>query len=237
MLLAPTLEMLTEWLLVPMYRIQAFGPGVGRFRRRGPLLVFANHAAWGDPFWVASIVPRHVRPMMISRFFDLPVMRWLMVHVVRAIRVPRTLIRREAPELDEAITTLRNGEALMIFPEGGMRKDEAHLLRPFGQGVWRILHAVPQTPVVACWIEGGWGSFVSYKDGPPTKNKRVDWRRPIRIGVAEPEVLPAEVLADRQRTRDYLRRRCLECRRFLGLDVPPLDADNPSLPVGERHEE
>jgi 1-acyl-sn-glycerol-3-phosphate acyltransferase len=218
-LFVPTLEMLAEWLMTPMYRVRAEGPGAGCIPGRGPLLIVANHAAWGDPFWIAKIVPRHVRPMMTSRFFDLRVVRWLMVHVVRAIRVQHELIRRETPELDEAIAVLRSGECLAIFPEGSMRRDEEHPLRPFGQGVWHILSAVPQTPVVACWIEGGWGSYTSYFQGPPTKNKRIDWGRIIRIGVAEAEILPAEVLADRQRTRDYLRQRCLECRRFLRLEV------------------
>jgi 1-acyl-sn-glycerol-3-phosphate acyltransferase len=219
-LLVPTLELFTEWFLVPMYRIRLVGPGADRLPRRGPLLIVANHSAWSDPFWIGLVTPRHVRPMMTSRFYDLPVIRWLMVHVVRAIRVAHGGFRRETPELDEAAAALRNGECVAIFPEGGMRRSEDKLLHPFGQGVWRILCMQPLTSVVVCWIEGGWGSFTSYFRGPPTKNKRLDWRRPITIAAAEPEILSPDLLADKQRTRDYLWRRCLECRRHLGLDVP-----------------
>jgi 1-acyl-sn-glycerol-3-phosphate acyltransferase len=218
----PTLELLAEWLITPLYRMSAAGPGKIKLPRRGPLLLVANHAAWGDPFFVAWAAPRHVRPMMTSRFYDLPVIRWLMRHVVGAIRVEQSLVRRERPpELDEAVAALRKGECVAVFPEGGMRKDERTLLRPFGQGVWHILCTLPQTPVTVCWIENSWGSYTSYFNGPPTKNKRLDIRRPIRLALTEPEVLPAEILADRQRTRAYLRRRCLECRAYLGLEVPP----------------
>ena len=53
------------------------------------------------------------------------------------------------------------------------------------------------------------------------KNKRLDWRRRISIAVEKPQVLPPEVLADPLRTRTFLMRACRECRRYLGLEVPP----------------
>ena len=81
---------------------------------------------------------------------------------------------------------------------------------PFGQGAWHILKELPQTPVVVCWIEGGWGSWASYRGGPPMKNKRLDFRRRIDIYVDEARPLDAAVLAGHHATRDHLRRACLE---------------------------
>jgi hypothetical protein len=107
---------------------------------------------------------------------------------------------------------------------------------PFGQGVWHILRELPQTPVVVCWIEGGWGSFASYRGGPPMKHKSLDWRRRIDIAVAEPRVLDATVLADHLTTRAALRQACLDCRDWLGLPVSEADkkeatpdADGPQI--------
>jgi 1-acyl-sn-glycerol-3-phosphate acyltransferase len=216
-LLPHAVELLTEGVLWPVYRIRVFGPGLDVFPREGPLLVVANHAAYMDPLWLSKVVPRHMTPMMTSLFYDRRVLRWLMVHIVGAIRVPSSRFRREAPELDEAVAELRRGGCVLIFPEAMLRRREDQLLRMFGQGVWRILREVPQTPVVVCWIEGGWGSYLSYRNGPPTHNKRQDWWRPIHIALEKPQVLPAELLADQRATRLYLMRACLACRRYLGL--------------------
>jgi 1-acyl-sn-glycerol-3-phosphate acyltransferase len=218
-LLPHALEQLSEVLFWFLYRIRAHGPGKDLFPTHGPLLVVANHTAYADPFWVGKIAPFHLTPMMTSLFYDLPVMHWLMVHVVGAIRVEQASFRREAPELRQAIEVVRRGGAVLIFPEGQLRRTPEPNLRLFGQGVWHILQELPQTPVVVCWIEGGWGSYSSYYNGPPMKNKRLDWRRPIDIGVERPQVIDPALLADPLATRAYLMRACLECRRYLGLEV------------------
>jgi 1-acyl-sn-glycerol-3-phosphate acyltransferase len=219
-----TLELLLEILLFPMYHIRARGPGMAVFPSSGPLIVIANHSAWFDPVWLAKALPRRLIPMMTSVFYDLPVMRWLMVHVAHAIRVQASTFRREVPELREAIAVLDRGECLVIFPEGAMRKSAEQLLRPFGQGVWHILRERPQTPVVVCWIEGGWGSYFSYCHGSPTKNKRFDFRRRIEIAVNPPRILPPDLLENQKATRSYLMQACLEARTILGLEVPSLTA-------------
>jgi 1-acyl-sn-glycerol-3-phosphate acyltransferase len=213
-----SLEQLIEIALWPIYRIHAYGPGKESCPRRGPLLVVANHTSWMDPLWLAKVVPRRVTPMMTSVFFDLPGLRWLMTHVVHAIRVQASTFRRDAPELREAIAALDRGECVVIFPEGMLRRRPDLNLRQFGQGVWHILNARPPTPVLVCWIEGGWGSYMSYFNGPPLVNKKPDFWRRIDIGIAEPLVLEAGLLADDRTTRSYLMRVCLEARRFLGLE-------------------
>jgi 1-acyl-sn-glycerol-3-phosphate acyltransferase/MFS family permease len=225
-LLREVLEQFAEILLWPLYRIHGHGPGLAQFPRQGPVLVVANHCAWFDPLWVAKVLPRRVTPMMTSVFYDLPGLHWLMVHVAHAIRVAASTYRREAPELKEAVAALDRGELVLLFPEGYMRRKEDRLVKRFGQGLWHILNERPQTPVVACWIEGGWGSYASYKNGPPTKNKRFDlWRR-IDVAVSEPQVLDPALLADQRETRTHLERAVVEARRILGLDVPIPDTQS-----------
>jgi 1-acyl-sn-glycerol-3-phosphate acyltransferase len=225
LLCMPAIEVVVELALLRMYRIRAHGPGAGRLPQSGPLLLVANHSSYADPLWLGKVVPRRLTPMMTSVFYDKPVLRWLMRRVVGAIRVQAGRFRREAPELQEAVTALRGGRCVLIFPEGILRRTEEKLLRPFGQGAWHILREVPEAPVVVCWIEGGWGSFASYRGGPPMKNKKLDRGLHIDIAFSEPRPLPAEVLADQRATRTYLMRACLDCRRHLGLEVPPLPGD------------
>ncbi len=212
-------EQIVEILITPMYRVRTHGPGLEQTPRSGPLLIVANHAAYLDPFWLCKVVPRKVTPMMTSVFYDLPFIRWSMIHIVGAIRVPSATFRREAPELRDAVAVLRQGGCVLIYPEAQLRRREDQLLRMFGQGVWRILQEVPQTPVLACWIEGGWRSFTSYFNGPPLRGKRPDWRHRIDIAFETPRVLDPAILADQQATRQHLMRMCLECRRHLGLPV------------------
>jgi 1-acyl-sn-glycerol-3-phosphate acyltransferase len=219
-LLRNTLELLLEFVFLPMYRIRAHGPGVDLIPTRGPVLIVANHSSYADPFWLGKVVPRTLTPMMTSVYFDLPVIRWLMTRVVRGIRVEASRFRREAPELKDAVAVLRRGGCLLVFPEAMLRRKEEKLLRQFGRGVWHILRECPQTPVVVCWIEGGWGSYASYRGGPPMKGKSLDRGRPIDIGIDPPRVLDPALLTDQRSTRAYLMRACLECRRHLGLEVP-----------------
>ena len=179
--------------------------------------------------------------MMTSNFYDKKPLRWFFKHVVRAIRVQASGFRCEAPELEKAIAALDQGAALLIFPEGAMRRRADRPLKFFGQGVWHILSERPQTPVVVCWIEGNWGSYFSYYGGPPTVNKRFDFFRPINVAVDRPQVLDPALLADQRETRRALMRLCLETRRLLGLEPLPLekifqdpdtgpDVDKPAAP-------
>jgi 1-acyl-sn-glycerol-3-phosphate acyltransferase len=212
-------EQFLEILLAPLYRVRLHGLSSEHLPREGPLLIVANHSAYLDPFWLSKVMPRKVTPMMTSLFYDLPFIRWCMIHIVQAIRVPMSRFRREAPELQEAIALLRRGGCVLIFPEAQLRRREEQPLRLFGQGVWRILQELPDTPVLVCWIEGGWGSFTSYFNGPPLRRKRPDWWRRIDIAVDEPKPIEPNILADQAATRHYLMRKCLGCRGHLGLPV------------------
>jgi 1-acyl-sn-glycerol-3-phosphate acyltransferase len=229
-LLRDTYEQALEIGFWPMYRVRGHGPGLERIPRTGPLLILANHTAWFDPCWLAAVLPRRLTGMLISTFYDKPFLNFLIRHVVPTIRVEESSFRREAPELQEAVAALDRGEAVLIFPEGQMRKREERPLHQFGRGIWHILKERPNTPVVICWIEGAWGSFASYGGGPPGK-KRFDRRRPIDVAVRAPEVLDPTVLADHRETRNYLMQTCLETRRFVRLE--PLQAKNPLELKGE----
>ncbi len=226
-LFRPFMEQVLEVAIWPLYRIRGRGPGLEHFPARGPLLILANHSSWFDPLWLGKVVPRRITPMMTSLFYDLPGLRWLMRYVVQAIRVQHSRFRREAPELGEAIAALDRGHCVVLFPEGAMRRSADKPLRQFGQGIWIILKERPQTPVMACWIEGGWGSYCSYFNGPPTKNKRMDFWRRIEIAVGPAKVVDPGLLEDQRATRAYLMAVCLETRRYLGLEAVAAEAIEP----------
>lgn len=234
LLFPPAVELLVEVLFWPLYRIYGHGSGLKGFPLRGPLLLIANHTAWVDPLMLMKVLPRRLTPMMTSVFYDKPGLRWLMKHAAGAIRVPAGNFRRETPELDDAVAALDRGACVLIFPEGWLKRETEQLLRLFGQGVWHILQRRPETPVVACWIEGGWGSYTSHKDGPPMVNKPVDFWRRIDVAVREPEVLDPALLADQKATRQYLMDLCLQARADLGLPLPETPPATAEAAIGEK---
>lgn len=229
-LFRPWLELTLEVLVWGAYAVRGRGPGLVDFPRTGPCLVIANHACWMDPGFLGKVIPRPITPMMTAAFYDLPVLRQIMV-AFGVIRVPEKAMKRDTSELQEAVAALDRGECVVIFPEGYLRRTEEQPLRRYGQGVWQILKARPGTPVFACWIEGAWGSYTSYYNGKPTKNKSVDVRRPILVGVSAGETVPADVLTEHLRTRIYLMNRTIASRAYLDLpelpryDVPAKSED------------
>jgi 1-acyl-sn-glycerol-3-phosphate acyltransferase len=210
----PVGETLGEWLFRVMYRMRTVGPGVDQLPRTGPLLVIANHTAFLDPCWVMICFQRDLTPIMFGDYFKKFGLHFYMKHIINAIPSGSGSVRRDAPELDEVVRRLDRGEGILIFPEGWVQRREGPVRR-FAQGPWRVLRDRPATPVVACWIEGGWGSWSSFRDGPPFRLKRIDFRRPIDIGVSAPVVLDAEILSDQMRTREFLRDLVLAAQRHL----------------------
>ena len=218
LLLRPAIELAVEPVLWWMYRIRGIGPGLKTFPKSGPCLVVANHACWFDPLFLAKVLPRPITPMMTSRFYDRPLLKWLVKRVFHAIRVHERALKSDVPEeIRDAIAALDRGECVVIFPEGLMRRTEEKLVKRFGRGVWQILAARPATPVFECWIEGGWGSFCSYRGGKPMQGKRVDFRRAIDVAISGRVVLDVATLAEHLKTRFALMNRCLDSRVLLGL--------------------
>jgi len=220
----PLVELFAEPMMRFGYAVDADGPGLTTLPMHGPLLVIANHAAFFDPFFVAEVLPRATTPLMTANVYDKPGIRFLMRRVFHVIRVPEVGARRAAPEVQEAIAALDHGKMVVIFPEGFLRRSEEPVIRRFGRGVWQVLAARPATPVVALWIEGTWGSYFSHFNGPPTLNKPRDFRRPVRVGVSDPVVVPPGLLADHLKTRFFLMNQVLAARAHLGLpEVPALE--------------
>jgi 1-acyl-sn-glycerol-3-phosphate acyltransferase len=206
-----------------MYRVRGAGPGRHTVPRTGPCIVVANHACWFDPLFLAKVLPRPVTPMMTARMYDLPFLKRLMV-MFGVIRVPEKALKKNAPEIQEVIAALDRGECVVIFAEGYLRRSADKPLRRFGRGVWELLKARPETPVFALWIEGAWGSYTSYDNGPPAKNKKKDYGRPILVGMSASATVPAEVLADHWPTRIHLMNLVSAARAHAGVEpLPPFE--------------
>jgi len=104
--------------------------GWERIPMNGPLLIAANHVTYFDPFWIGVRIYRTLRFMAWDKLFQFPLsgclFRWLGAF-------PVNLENPGYASYKTALKVLRDGECVMIFPEGGRSPDGR--LMPFKEGV------------------------------------------------------------------------------------------------------
>jgi 1-acyl-sn-glycerol-3-phosphate acyltransferase len=117
---------------------------------RGGVILAANHQSYLDPPFIASCVPREISFMARRSLFEIPVLGPI---IVACNAFP---IERESGDVrgvKNAIERLRNGMALLMFPEGTRSRDgQIGRLKP-GLRVIAERAAVPVVPVL---VEGAY---------------------------------------------------------------------------------
>lgn len=86
----------------------------------GPLIVAANHASLIDPFVLASAIPRPLRYLAKEELWSNPLLSWWLDDV-GAIPVARG--RGDRGAIAAATAALEAGEAVGVFPEGGVGRE------------------------------------------------------------------------------------------------------------------
>jgi 1-acyl-sn-glycerol-3-phosphate acyltransferase len=114
---------LTRYLFCVHFRATA--QGRDRVPREGGLLILANHTSFADPCLVAWALPRPTDFMAMAELFRHSVVAWLLRRV-HAFPVNRSQVDQRA--VREAVRRLRDGHAVTLFPEGGIRQGERSVL-------------------------------------------------------------------------------------------------------------
>lgn len=117
---------------------------------RGSLLVVPNHDSQMDPIMIALAL-RHRRSLRFLGRAELwrnPLLGRLLY---AAHQIPIARGSQDTAALDEAVASLRGGEAICIFPEGRLSRGEALRART---GVARLAAACPEAQVVLCKVSG-----------------------------------------------------------------------------------
>ena len=116
--------------------------------REGGLLIASNHISFWDPPMVGSALPREVHFLAKEELFRTPGLGSL-IRSLNSIPIRRGVA--DLSGLARALEVLRQGEALLLFPEGSrMRDGELHPPRP-GVGMMAVQADVP---IVPCYISG-----------------------------------------------------------------------------------
>jgi 1-acyl-sn-glycerol-3-phosphate acyltransferase len=164
--------------------------GLENVPRHGGLIVAANHESYLDFFCFAAVCPRQVHYLAAEKFFERPLWRRLM-NSTGQIRLDRRS-NRHGDGYKQALSVLRQGEVVGIFPEGTRSPDgQLHMAHT---GVARLAHRA-RVPVLPIGLSGTFEILPRHKRWP--RLAKCD----IRIG--KPMVFPdfAEPRLDEARYR------------------------------------
>jgi 1-acyl-sn-glycerol-3-phosphate acyltransferase len=116
--------------------------------KRGPAILVSNHISGLDPVLIQSVSSRLIVWMMAKEYFDLPGLAWLF-RAVQVIPVDRS--RHDLTAMRLALTALRAGLVVGIFPEG--RLEVSRELLPFQTGV-ALMGLKTGVPIFPCYLDG-----------------------------------------------------------------------------------
>lgn len=119
-------------------------------KMQGGLLIASNHQTYLDPFWICIPVKKRLRFMAWDEAFD-----WfLMGSLIRYLGAfPVNLSFGSAQSFRKALKVLREGAALVVFPEAAREFSDGKLL-PFKSGAVKIA-VYSGVPILPVTVRGG----------------------------------------------------------------------------------
>ena len=148
--------------------------GVENIPATGPLIVAINHSSFIDPLLVGVFMPRDVVMMSKSENFALPfwgpIVKWYGAFAIQRGEVDREAIRK-------ALEVLRNGEVLLMAPEGTRSMDGQ--LQPGHDGL-ALIATRTRAPILPFAIAGA---------RPASSNLRRLRRTRVRVNIGKPFTL------------------------------------------------
>lgn len=129
-----------------LFRFKATGKE--NIPENGGFLIASNHASYLDPIAVGIACPRRLNYLARHDLFKNAVFAWILKY---SCAFPVKRKSADLSALKESLRRLKDGEGLLVFPEGG-RQTSAHLSEPeAGVG---FLAAKSGVPVIPAFVSG-----------------------------------------------------------------------------------
>jgi 1-acyl-sn-glycerol-3-phosphate acyltransferase len=167
-----------------LYRLEV--RGLERIPATGPLIVAANHESVLDPLVVGTAVPRALHFVAKDELWRIPA---LAPALDRLGGIPVARGRGDLDALGRALDVLSRGDAVGLFPEGGVRREGAWLR---GAARLALRSGAPLLPVR---VLGTAAALSPGRLGFPKLAVIVG--EPIAVEPARPTVAAAKALTER----------------------------------------
>ncbi|MFP6885955.1 MAG: MFS transporter, partial [Opitutales bacterium] len=160
-----------------IYRVRV--SGAKNLPHEGGVLLLCNHVSYADPVLVGANVPREIQMIAFSGLTESRFMR-LVFWLTSTIPVSPT---RAKDAIVKASDRLQEGDAICIFPEGGISR--LGPLLSFKKG-FELIARKGGVPVVPAYLDGVWGSIFSFSGGKFFRKIPNKLPYPVRLRVGEP---------------------------------------------------
>ncbi len=180
--------------------------GAENMIEEGPCIIAANHCSYLDPPLVGVACKRAIHYLARKSLLDIPVLGPILPEL-NVIPVDQKNADRSA--LMGAIRVVRNGGAVLIFPEGTRSHDGK--LQPAQPGIGMIA-AKTGAPVVPVRISGSYDAF--------PKGARVPQSAPVKVEISRAIQMGERDLEDRKVYQDLAD----QYLRAVDREVPPLSS-------------
>jgi 1-acyl-sn-glycerol-3-phosphate acyltransferase len=122
--------------------------GAHHIPRQGPVIFAANHTTGLDPLLIQTPYTRMITWVMLTTYqFRFLGFIW---GIIRPIALPPH--GSELTQIREILRRLQAGEAVGLFPEGGLQRDRREL-QSFAPGI-AMIAVRSGAPIVPVWIDG-----------------------------------------------------------------------------------
>lgn len=154
-----------------MFQVKA--KGFENLPPNGKAIIAANHSSYLDPIVISVVIPRRIKWIIQKPVYHLWWLKWVFV---------LTKMIPENGAIEKSLYSLKNGEMLGVFPEGGRSRDGG--LRAGHEGV-AILALKTAAPVIPCAIHGAFEAYSPTAIFPKPYPVKILIGRPIKFDAIE----------------------------------------------------
>jgi 1-acyl-sn-glycerol-3-phosphate acyltransferase len=135
--------------------VGAYARWVGTAPSAAQRIYFANHTSHIDTLAIWSSLPRELRrrtrPIAARDYWGTGLRRYIATRGFGAVLIDRTREKPESDPLDPLRASLRDGDSLIIFPEG--TRGQGAVPAPFRSGLFRLAGEFPGVELVPVYLD------------------------------------------------------------------------------------